>query len=755
MSTTRGGVCVLLVFTLVFAFPGVQAQAKGGAASDVDNTVTVEDPAQDVDLYAGSGVGGPKQSGSSMGTYFDHLDIRKLVFTGETEKEFKVELHMKTLTQNPTLGTPSRVISWSYGMVRWTLTPGQCRQQGGGNIGTQPANPNQGCLNGQGTQARKNVPMQVLADQNAYVFTIDKTLVFNQNRVTARFGDSFLNITVTASQSYARCFVCFGGDPTGGVYASDRAPSDRALFGAPFTFKEGSNGRGHLGLTSAEPIRVSNGEATTIVYRADVTNHHAEALTVQLETANTEDGWSVRVPSLLKVAAHSTLSFPVILALPFTHDHGRTATFQVKGQAVEDEGSWAQLDLGVFWTDVPQPSAHHEGSGGGTYFHSSPDTDGNTIEQAFSAFPRYNMWMNALDDDPDPDARDDNVPALFNEGAFCFFGGAQTCKTPPESRHTWFFPLSPGLLLGLDFDLAREGLMAFDIGGKVQSTASKVVVQLAYCDPATFQQGGGGGGGQGGGGGATCGNNSQSYRRVLASGERGGALGTGSVAHFEVPLKVDPSADLIPYKKGANIGIRIVLTADTPQNLVGNGPEFQTNKAHLDLPLIEYHDPVDQAFQNVGTLALTSKSPFEKPVNPGRSAVYNFEVRSNASEDQDVVLEVQGVNDDWARIVGDEKIELAPGEARQFQLVVSVPADAIPEERAELFLVAQNLKDSAVVAVTRLRATVVDPSVEDIPDESGKIASVDDGGGVPGFEAGFLAAALLAVVVVRRRKNPL
>ncbi|HLE47756.1 MAG TPA: hypothetical protein VI818_05610 [Candidatus Thermoplasmatota archaeon] len=755
MPTTRAPTLVL-VLALLF---GLFAVALPGAAAQTekpkDNTVVVEDAEKDVDLFIANRAGGPKQSGSSMGTYFDHLDVKKLVFGYETEKDFKVELHMKSLVQDPNLGTASRQISWSYGAVRWTLQPGECRGQNGGMIGQPAPSPSMGCLRGQGVQFVKNVPMQTVSDQKAFVFTIDKSFVFNHNRVTARFGDSLLNITVSATQTYVRCFACFMGDPTGGVYASDRAPQDPAQFGAPFTFQLGGNGRGFLGLTSAEPIRVSNGEATTIVYKADLTSQAKEPITVQLETANTEEGWSVRVPSLLKVEAGQTVTFPVILALPFTHDHGRTATFLVKAQAVEDEGSYAELSLGVFWTDVPQPSAHHEGEGGGTFFHSAPDTDANGFEQVLAAFPRFNVWMNALDQDPDPDARDDPVPSLFNEGLFCVFpqGGGQGCKTPPESKHTWFFPLQPSLLLGLDFELSREGLFVFDILPKLQATSAKVVVELLYCDPAQMRQGGqGGGGGGGGGGGAGCSNNTWNYGKVLARGERAGALAAGTAAHYEVPLKMDPGAEILQYKKGANIGLRIVFTADTPQNIIGNGPEFITNKAHMDLPLIEYHDPVDQAFQNVGTLALVSKTPFEKRVNPGRTAVYKFDVKSNATDDQDVVLEVQGVNQDWARIVGDEKIELTPGESREIMLAISVPADAVAEERAELFFVAQNLRDSAVVAVTRLRATVVDPAVEVIPDEAGQITDLDSDGGSPGFEALAILVGLAVVVAARRRR---
>jgi hypothetical protein len=738
--------------------PLAVAQHAGMTMEQMDNTVVVTDGEKDVQIYAASRLGGPTQNASQTGSNFDHLDLLKIVFNQETESDFKITVQFKTLVSSIPLSTSQRNVFFAYGKVNWRVGQGQCQRNGGPG----QASASMGCLSGQGGGQRgfKAIPLEVKANENSWVFTIPKTAIFNENRVPARFGDSLTNISAGTSQ-FLGGFPGQGGgggggggDPTGGVYAADRAPNDG--FGAAFMFMKGSTGHGHLGLTALEPVRVSNGEATTIVYKVDITNHNTLPMSVELgakiDQRYLNEGWTVRVPSLLKLEPSSTLTFPVVLALPFTHRHGETALFKVQAQAINDANSNAQLDLGVFWTDVPQPSAHHEGPDMGTWFHSGPAGSGGFgLPAVGNPFSGLDVWMNGVADDPNPEATDANVPASFNEGLSCVFFRIQQCQVPPQNRASWQIPLSPSLLLGLDYDVARQGRMVFDLIPKVPSSTAKVGVLLEYCDP-TQQSGGGnqGRGGNGDFGNQTCYN----YKTLLGKGEASQALTVNTPNHFEVMLTMEPAADYIPYRRGANIRIEIILTTDTPQNLLGTDPrpEFVTDKALLQQPLIEYHDPVDQAFENVGALSLVANSPFEKLVNPGKTTTFNFDVKNTGKDNQLIRLELQGVNSDWARIVGPVQFGLTPGAVRNVTIAVAAPGDAQDKERAELFFVAQNEKDASIVAVTRLRTTVA--ITPDIPDEAGMIAQAKSGG-TPGFglDAALLAVALVGVVAARRRRS--
>lgn len=733
------GVFFLLLLSVA---PTVAQHGGHGTLEEEESKVVIPDPPNDVTVTAAGRLGVPPQNGSSLGSHFDHIDILLLVVDQETDTEFKIGLYLKSLTQSTPGGFPIRTASFVYGKVEWTVRPGACRTPGQ----TTPVDQTKACLSyrdNSRTQARSlvSIPMETKVSENGYVFTVEKRLIFNENRVPGQFGASLRNVSATATQFYGGVFFVPGGDPTGGISASDRTPS---AIDQLFTFVRGSRSRGHLALSSLDPIRVSNGEATTIVYKVDLLNHNNQPMTVELGSKVPRPEWTVRTPALLKVDASSTISFPVILALPFTHDHGKTVTFEVTAQAVEDAGSRSSVELGVFWTDIPQPSAHHNGE---QWFHSAP-SDMQRLDALDPVFPIRSYWFNGIAKDPDPEADDANVQAFFNDYFACLFPGQNqvpNCPLPPYFRFNWFFPLSPPLLLGLDFDLNRTGSMVFDVVPKVPASDARITVKLLYCDPGAAR---GDRFTPGSFSNSTC----SAYTTLLAQGTARGALSSGQENHFEVPLTIEPTADYIPYKRGHNIGVQVIVETDTPQNLIFTEPkpEFVTKKAKILLPLVEYHDPIDQAFQNVGRLALESLSPFEKLVNPGKTTVFRFDLKNSGTQAQQIRLEAQGIHKEWAALVGETEFELAPNTNRTVTLAVQAPDDAQAEERAELFLVAQNVNDAAVVAVTRLRATVV--TYPEIEDESGLISIKEADRGVPGPSAFVLLVALALLALVRRRR---
>ena len=743
---------LFLLVALVLSGPLGGVAAQGVPATEVDNTVIVPDVPKDVQFVLGTRTGTPAQNASSIGPQFDHIDILDVTFGEETETEFQIFLRLAALDPSqPNSGFPFRIVYFSYGQLEWLIFVGGCRQFGQGSGQAEVA----GCLmyrDNPGAQARQVKTVPATKTDGAYVFTVNKLDIFNEQRLPAQYGQTLTNLYAYASQTYATTsFLPMGatGDPLGSVSAYDRAP-DGGFSKIDYVFNRGSGGHGALGLTSPDPIRVSNGEATTIVYLAQAHNIGDTDLKIQVTTEDLRPEWTVRVPPIVNVPAQQTVEFPVVLTMPFSHDHGKTVMFSVHAESIDDAKSFADLPLGVWWTDVPQPSAHHNGE---LWFHSAPADFGAMPEAvAAAAFPFKSYWLNSIEDDPNPVTTDENAPAFFNDYFFCpFMSGAPsptTCRTPPNYTASWFFPLSPSLLIGLDFDLAREGQLLANIVASLPATVATLEVELLYCDPGEGSTGRGGGFNRN----ATACTN---FQTILAKGSSTRALTAQQKAEFDVPLIVEPTADYLPFKRGTNIGLRVRLVTDLPQNTIMTEPrpQFEIKSSKLYLPLIEFHDELAAEFAELGALRVTPLDPYERPVNAGRTVLFDFEVENNDDEDQRVLLELEGVNKEWATLIGPSELQLAKGQRVNFTVAIVPPGDALAEERAELVVIAQSLDEPAITGIARMRATIVN---DDVPDEAGLI-QVADKKGTPGFAAATLLASLAVVAVVqtlsRRRRS--
>jgi hypothetical protein len=730
LSPARHLVALLLLLLLVPKAWAQQADAP-------PTPVVIDDGADDVKLMAG---GVAPQDATATGQA-DDVDVRSVTFGDETEKDFTITLHMKTLPAQP---SPQlfRAVYFELDGVKYRVL-----LAGPGGQGTQNG---QGALQSydEGVQRYRSVgslPTQQAAADGKVVFTVPRELVTNKQHVAVRHGDHLMNLYASATKRLAGVPFLPTGDPTGGAMLVDRGPDSG--FGDHFLFVKGRTGSGNIMLSAPEPIRVSNGEATTIVYKVEAMNHGDREASLQLEAVELEPAWNARVPSLLRVAAGETVTFPVILSLPFTHNHGKTATFELKATSLGNRDEWSSVRLGVYWTETPQPAGHHPQM----WLHSSPGDFGQDPAGAFAtAFPFRATWINPLETEVDPDADDGNVPAFFNnELAGSFFGGLNA-QPPSGSSWTteWFFPMAPALLIGLDFDVTGTGKVQVRIKHAFPAQTAQVVAELYYCDPEKSVSG------RTGGGNCTVGFLNERWSVLAHGASATTSASPDEVIGYEIPLQVDPAADYLPYKHGANIGLRLMLKTNLPANTVGvpPRPELVLNsggtRSMITLPLIEYHDPIDQALQSLGNLVLERLVPEEKKVNPGETTVFRFKLGNDGDAPEDVQLEIHGEGREWARIVGEDHVRLAPRSQRTVELAVTVPSNVAEGNRAELVLLAQSLKDPAVVALARLRATVVES--EDVPDEASSLGHVEAEGTPGPTLVDVLALAAVAVVALRR-----
>lgn len=523
--------------------------------------------------------------------------------------------------------------------------------------------------------------------------------------------------------------------PAGGTYARDRAPDEG--FGPDYHSALGEEtGSGLFQLTSVQPIRVSNGESTTIVYPVELNNTGSSERTVVLSIENPQSEWTVRSPARLIAPPTSTTRFPVILSMPFHHEHGTLATFLVRAEDALDPSQWAGMRLGVFWLDTPQPAGHHNTlwlhSSGGFHAYSSSLGQCQTTD----------AWMNPLPEE---------VPGRASEAdvAGCPFEDASPSGQttyPANQTYEWRVPLDPELAMGLDFDVDQTGSFVADLRTKTPSNRAVVAFSLLYCDPsrddgASVRFGGCGG-----------------TWTTLAWDQYGPTslpANTLTRLEFEFPLRAE--ADLIPYQRGSNLMLYVRFNTEPPAGPPNtatpeSAPLLVVKGAELVLPLVEYHDPIDQAFQDVGLLELRPLGPFEKPVNPGRTAVFPFELANVASQRQEVEITIEGHNHGWATLFGGDRFDLEPLEKANITLAVVVPVDASEGERAELFVVGQSRTDPNVVALSRLRAAVVDAVILDVPDEADQVPS-ERGAAVPALHFAFVATAMSAVMFLRRKHS--
>lgn len=182
---------------------------------------------------------------------------------------------------------------------------------------------------------------------------------------------------------------------------------------------------GILGLSTVQPIRFSNGEATTYHWPVAVTNND-EARIEAVLSVDADEELVVSAPELVSLSPGERRVVDVFATAPFQHRHGgeRNIDIHVEGGGVE-----STLALRIQYLEVPQPSGHHQQA----YLHGF---------NGGSSPPRY--WMDTIQEPEAPTS----VHSAF--ASFQCRSGADQ-----EDGRGLAFPLEPALKLGVDADLGR------------------------------------------------------------------------------------------------------------------------------------------------------------------------------------------------------------------------------------------------------------------------------------------------------------
>ena len=685
----------LLVLSLASAVPSVGAQPP--------TTTIVSDPAGDVRVQNWAG----PDAGPVPAPALDHLDLVSLWMANETAVAIDIGVKLRRWTPL-TPGTPvDRFfdIHFAIGFQNFSISmSGSCpsdqaRVQSGRNFGYHPERPF-ACR-----------PTTIDPAAATLVVHLSKADLMNHRYVPLQIGDKITNLHAIARGYY---------------FAYDQVPD--ALPGPEHVSRVGPGAQaGDLFLSAEKPIRASNGEATSLLYRLTLENAGDSDRTVLIDVENPNPEWAIRAPQRVHVAAKSQRDLPVILSMNFSHEHGKTMVFHVHAKDATDPAHFSSTQLGVRWLDIPQPAGHHDR----LWLHSRPNQAnvyGSPVKLGDLGF--MDAWMNTLETDPGPLVTDGEIPPNPSNVLYA------------NSPGMWRVHLRPDLEIGIDPDSARGGSFEGKIRVTMPATRSSLNVTVAYCDMTRTLAG-----------------------RLSPECDYGiqvdvlwglldlGAFAPNTVRAFTVPLTANASLEKIPYQPGGELAAFIRLNADTPQDfLYAEGPPdamLVTKGSTFQLPLLEYHDPIDQDFEDVGSLRLEPLDEHMKSVNPGRTSVFRFDLTNRGIDSQRLRLLVEGVNSAWATIHGSTDLSLAPNEKRMVTMRVVAPDDAQPGERAELFFVAENVDDPTIVALARVRAEVVD-GVE-ISDEA-TILDAPDQRGTPAVGLLPIVVALAALVGLRRRR---
>lgn len=495
--------------------------------------------------------------------------------------------------------------------------------------------------------------------------------------------------------------------------AVDRMPDDPSL-ASSFAFLLGVAQTRHARLASSTPFRASNGEATTFVY--EVTAHNLGEATdrFELEPVGVPAGFTAVVPTpVLALEPGSNATVPVLLTIPFGHQHGAMASFTLEMRSLSDAGSVGRLEMGVRFLAIPQPAGHHDD----VFLHTSAPS--GSVPGAPGLFGPIG-YLNTLEDDPNDQGLKD-----------CTVGFSMA---EPGTWHvSWPYRLQPTLLLGLDVDAAKVGHLKVPISTTLPALEARLFASLYLEVP---------------------GETMFDVELVRLAGMDWTAArdlaGTGATALFEGDILPEETAPRLAYQPGTNLVLWLTLTFKGPNSLgvAGEGACVMPGGS-ATLPLEEWHDPVDEVLAALDGPGLSPLGPQERLVNPGEAVVFPVSIANPLDGDARIELEVSGPNAAWATLASPSVLVPAHATA-QASLVVRAPAGATDGERADLVLQAYARDDPTARGLLRLVAEV-DTDAEHPDDTAAAAELAPKKSPSPGVVAAASLLALLAIGLRRRR----
>ncbi len=537
------------------------------------------------------------------------------------------------------------------------------------------------------------LPRETLADLDGAVPFPGRTLERMHVVSSSGLSGSSVNVFVSTPMPYS---------------VVDQMPNAEAEW-ATYAVQVGVLQAGNARLGSLQPFRASNGEATTFVYQVDASNIGEENATYQLNVVGTTKAQVVLPVDLLTIPGGGSVQVPVLATVPFAHDHGGIDQFLLEMRDVDDPTSIGRLQMGIRYLAVPQPAGHHDT----VFLHLPPASSG---AQGVLGFDEG--FLNTMETD------DREGPGPWHARGLGFSGTTYSSY--------WSLGLSPGLEMGLDFDLGRVGQAVVPVASTLPLMGATLQGYLYVTDSGGF-----------------FGDHVQVASFTSAPVD----IPPNGMHSYQVELVPEEDADLIPFAPGQNLYLDLELTYTlAPSPLVGFADETPAlaRGGLLRLPLNEYHDDVDDALAALDGPTLTALGPQERLVNPGEATVFKVAIDNPTDEPLAVRLGLTGVNAAWGAL-DDDAFTLPPQSTANITVVVRAPADALDGDRADLILQAYPRDEPMLRGLLRLVADVdTDADHEDDAPQAADIGLPAKD--TPAPSLALLALGLGAVAFARRRR---
>jgi hypothetical protein len=391
--------------------------------------------------------------------------------------------------------------------------------------------------------------LNVTEDQvaNTYNFEVSREDIHDANGAAPFPGRSITEVWVVGEhmELSPSTLGSLTPEPSGLV---DRLPDTG--FGDELLIELGNAQLGSLRLSSQAPYRVSNGEATTMVYDVLVQNKGAVEEIYEFEATEIPNGWSIHFPEeKVTIAQGESRVVQVHATVPFVHQHAVRYSFLIHGTS-QASGAHAMIDLGILYTDIPQPSGHHDR----VWFHT---------------LAKSNSLLNAAME-PTPGA--DSYLVFNSEESYEPDSGASVQSSwsvnGDEDSRYWVAYLSPALLMGLDFDLDEEGFLSLPIQATAPMTDMELYVNLWHWNTADRVQ--------------------YETTKIFEATADAGSWGYQESRVIDVPFSVLKGADRLELDQFQGLTMNIYLRSNGPGN-TGSDPHLEPG-GFMDLPLIEFHD---------------------------------------------------------------------------------------------------------------------------------------------------------------------
>lgn len=287
--------------------------------------------------------------------------------------------------------------------------------------------------------------------EGTVVFTVEKSRIRDENGVPLVAGRSLENLYVYSYQ--------IGVPPTNGIdpNPNDRMPDQETV---SLAIEVGLPQSDLLQLIARDPLRWSNGGATTYAYEVIV--HNRDNQTVFFEAEEIPDQWIVHLPPEMQ-AEKETVT--VYVTTPDRHVHDGDETFKLVAVGEKE----ARISLGVHYPAIPMPAGHHPT----VYFHakggSAPGSPADMIGTSMGTIGADlgKLYMNTLVEDEASHGRPIAGVHGFGQGDGDFWG--------------WPILLEPRLRTGLNFT-SEPSEIIIHTGETPAEITGTLVGELLYQD---------------------------------------------------------------------------------------------------------------------------------------------------------------------------------------------------------------------------------------------------------------------------------